>query len=402
MRLLKQPVLNVQGEHYLVMLIIIAPLLNFLSGISIDLYAPSLPAIMNHFHTSMMLVKNTITVTMIGFAIGCIFFGALIDIIGRRKTILFGLSLFIAFSIAAIGARSINELMFIRFIQGIMISTASIGARALVVDNFTGKRFNIAIVYTSVTYASGPVIAPFVGGILQYHFGWKANFIAYAFFGFILIAAFGLFVREKSRTIQRFSLTHVLKQYQKILSNKTFILGAAILGTVFIEQMIYPILGPFIIENTLHHTSITYGNTALLVGSSYLVGTLTNRMLLGRFSPQQLVQIGFTILILGTLIQLFFAIFLPLSLLTFILPIAVIDFSLGFIFSNILGACLKLFPENVGIASAVQICFLMIVGAIGTLMISHFNIVHLLGLTIIYLIVVILQLMLFFTFRYFL
>ena len=123
------------------------------------------------------------------------------------------------------------------------------------------------------------------------------------------------------------------------------------MGGVLLEQITYPTVGPFLVERVMHHTPIAYGNTALLVGCSYLFGTLVNRFLIHQLSQQKLTYLGFTLLTLGVLIQFGFALSLPLNLLTLIFPIMVIGFSIGFIFPNVLGACLKLFPNNVGIAS---------------------------------------------------
>lgn len=394
-RLLTQSLVQVDQRIYLTVLIIIAPLLNFLSGISIDLYAPSLPSIADYYQVSVMLVKNTITATMLGFAVGCIIFGALIDIIGRRRVILFGLSVFVLASMAALLCHTIEQLMVVRFVQGMVISTVSIGSRALVVDNFQGKRFAVAILYTSVAYGSGPVIAPFIGGLLQYHFGWKANFVAYTLFGLTLLALFFALVSESLEKPQPFSLQHTLQQYKKILSHLPFIAGVIIMGGVLIEQMIYPTLAPFIVENVLHHSAIAYGNTALLAGCSYLAGTLTNRLVVHRMSQKHLTYCGFVLLFMGVVVQYGCALWLPLNLITLVVPIMLIGYSLGFIFPNVLGACLKLFPSNVGVASAVQSCALMLIGAMGVFTISHFSIVTLMALAPLYSCVAVVQLLVF-------
>ncbi len=377
---------------------ILAPMLNFLTGINIDLYAPSLPSIADYFQVSIVVAKNTITATMLGFALGCLVFGALIDIVGRRKIIFFGLFAFIVVSFLALLSSNITELMIIRFIQGMMVSTVSIGSRALVVDHFAGKRFVIAILYTSVAYGAGPVLAPFIGGLLQYYFGWKANFLAYAFFGILLIILFLSVIKESLKVPQPSSLKHVLKQYWKVVTHKAFIMGALILGGVLVEQITYPTVGPFLVEQVMHRSPIAYGNSALFAGCSYLLGTLVNRFLVHKLSQRELVYLGFSLLVLGVLIQWIFALSLSLNFFSLIFPIMVIGFSFGFIFPNVLGACLKFFPNNVGVASAVQACSLMIIGAVGIFIISYFNITHLINLTPIYASIAVLQIIIFFFF----
>src|SRR4051812_32679232 len=90
-KFLNKGLMQLDQEAYLNLVIIIAPLLNFLSGINIDLYTPSLPAISLYYGVSITAVKNTITVCMVGFAVGSIIFGTIIDLYGRRRILLIGL-----------------------------------------------------------------------------------------------------------------------------------------------------------------------------------------------------------------------------------------------------------------------------------------------------------------------
>ena len=108
-KLLDKAVIQLQSDNYIGLLIIIAPLLNFLTGINIDLYTPSLPEIAHYYGASIIIVKNTITATMIGFAIGCIIFGTIIDIFGRRRIILFGLMVYTVSSLLALACTNIGE-----------------------------------------------------------------------------------------------------------------------------------------------------------------------------------------------------------------------------------------------------------------------------------------------------
>ncbi|MCP3679033.1 MAG: multidrug effflux MFS transporter [Gammaproteobacteria bacterium] len=74
--------------------------------------------------------------------------------------------------------RQVAELLIIRLLQGMTISTVAIGSRALAVDYFSGRRFFVVVMYTSLGYGLGPILGPVIGGYLQYHFGWRANFYA--------------------------------------------------------------------------------------------------------------------------------------------------------------------------------------------------------------------------------
>ncbi len=285
---LTEPLINLPPSTYLVLLTLIAPLVNFLSGISIDLYAPSMPAIASHFHTTAILVKNTITISMVGLALGAVIFGVLFDIIGRRSTLLLSILIYFIVSFLAPFSATIGQLLLLRFIQGLVTGAMVVGSRALTIDNFSGHRFFVVMIYTSVAYASGPVFGPFIGGYLQYRFGWWANFYAYAIASAIIACLLVCFVKESLTQDKKKNVLSAIASYRIVLIDPTFLLAMAVLTFVIIEQLLYPTIGPFIVQNVLGDSAISYGNTALIVGIGYLVGSILNRCLLPYISIKQL------------------------------------------------------------------------------------------------------------------
>jgi MFS family permease len=376
--------IQTKEETFLNLVIIIAPLLNFLSGINIDLYTPSLPAIAHYFDASITSVKNTITVSMIGFAIGCLIFGAAMDVLGRRRIILFGLVSYTIANFLVLFATNIEELLLLRFIQGLMVSTVSIGSRALIIDNFTGHRFIVGLLYTSIAFSLGPILGPFIGGILQYHFGWQANFLAYGWLAMALFIIFALYVNEAPIKRQQFSLKTILSNYLSVMKHRTFMAGVIIAGGGQFELLLYPTVGSFLVENILHRTPIAYGNSALIISCGYLLGSLVNRLLIKRLDFYRLIHIGFASLILGLLLQISFALLGNFNLFTLVLPIVIVGFGNGFIFSNILARSLKVFQNYAGVATAVLICLLMAIAAIGVFIVSHINVANLMTLSILF------------------
>jgi len=393
---LYHPIIRLDKEAYLTLIVVLAPLLNFLSGINIDIYSPSMPSIVSYFHATIIATKNTISVTVLGWTIGAIFFGILIDSVGRKKILVLGIFFYVIASMSAQWCNTIHQLMIVRFIQGFMIATISIGSRALILDNITGERYTIAILYTSIGYGLGPLVGPFIGGILQHYFGWQANFIALAIFGVILLFISVFFIKESMPQRQSLNFRNVTKKCISVLSHRRFIAGVMIGGLIQIQIMLYPTLGPFIVENILHRSVLVYGNTALAVGGSYLLGTLMNRVLLKYMLPKQVCYVGCIILLMGLLISYLFAEIWVINLLTLMIPIILFCISAGLIYANVLGTNLKQFPNNAGIAMAILISLTLLVAAIGIFIISHIHIVGLFQLAVIFSVLVFLEIVIFF------
>lgn len=374
--ILNEALIVVKNERYLSLLIILAPLLNFLSGITFDLHAPSLPAIASYYSAPISAAKNTITVSLLGFSIGCIIFGTLLDIFGRRPIILLGLLIYTVVSFLALVCANINELLLVRFMQGFSVSCLSIGCRTIIIDNFTGHQFKVALLYTSLAFGIGPIIAPFIGGFIQYHFGWKANFIAYGIISFILMIIFTLYVSESKKSREEFSFKRMLLNYISVCKHSSFMPGIIIAGLSQVQLLVYTITGAFLIEDVLHRSAIAYGNSALIISCGYLFGTIINRFLIKNFTVYNLINSGFILLFLSILLQLIFYLFGQLNLFTIILPITLIGFSNGFIFINTLTCCLRV-STNAGIATALFTSAVMIIGTLGTNIISHINVSNL-------------------------
>ncbi len=395
-QVIDKPIIQVKPSVYLTLLVIIAPLLNFLSGINIDMYAPSMPSIAQYFSVSAMLTKDTVSITILGMAVGCIVFGALIDSIGRKSILLLGIFCYMIASFSAPWAHTITALMIVRFIQGVMISTVTIGCRALVIDNITGKRYAIAILYTAIAYGLGPIVGPFIGGIIQHFFGWKANFIALGIIGGFLLILLLLFIKESLPKRQSLKLNAIIKNYGRVLKHKPFIAGVLICALAQIELMLYPTLGPFIVENVLHYNVLAYGNTALIVGAGYLTGALINRFLLHYLNPKQICYFGYVGFVLALILSYIFVMSFSFNLVTIMIPIILICISVGFIFPTIMGANLRKFPHNAGIAMATQTTLLAFVAALGIFIINYFHISQLINLAVIYTVLIFLQLIIFF------
>ncbi len=395
-KILNQAIIKTD-DNYISVFIFIAAILNFLAGITIDMYSPSMPAIAKYFAVSVVSVKATIAISIIGWSFGCVIFGALIDSLGRKTIISFGLLCYTAASFMAVQNQSFTELIILRFIQGVMVSTVTIGCRALIIDCVVGKRYAIAMLYASLAYSCGTIFGPFIGGILQYHFAWQANFVAFGIVSILLLSC-TLFVINESLPVKQPLIINVLfSNYITILKNKNFIAGIIVVTLSNIELMLYPTIGPFIVENIMHYSAITYGYTAIIVSIGYLSGALLCRHLLHLTNIKYIYWLAFVILFLAVFIAYVFLFLFAFNLWTLLTPMIMLNMTVGLITPNIMGANLKLFSNMAGLAMSVQVGGWALLTAIGIFIISHISMNSLLHLAILYSVLVIIQWLVFFT-----
>ena len=393
---LNQPLIRIKENRYLKIMIFLLPMLNFLAGINIDIYAPSMPAIANHFNASIVMTKNTISVTMFGWMLGAMLFGILLDSVGRKKILFYCLLVYTIVSLCAPWCHSIHQLMLVRFIQGFSVASISIGCRALVVDTISGRLYTVAILYTSLGYGLGPIVGPVIGGVLQHTIGWRANFIALAVISLLLLILLVLIIEERMPVKKALHIKQIASCIGSVLSHRTFIAGAVISGLIQVQLMLYATAGPFIVENLLHRSALFYGNTALVVGGGYLIGTVISRFLLHYLHPRQVCDVGYLLLFIGLVLAWWYALFAQLTIIAVISPILLTGISGGMVFPHILGANLQLFSTNAGIALAVQAALVLLVSTLGVFTISHVHITNLLQLALIHLAIIVVTTSIFF------
>ena len=120
---------------------LIGGLLTAIGPISMALYTPAMPAIVEAFGTTEAMVKLTLTLYFGGFAGAQLVAGPLSDALGRRAVTYGFMGIYCAGSLAALLAPSVGLLMLARFVQGVGASAGVAISRALVRDLFEGERW---------------------------------------------------------------------------------------------------------------------------------------------------------------------------------------------------------------------------------------------------------------------
>lgn len=352
------------SKRYETFIVFLAPLINSLGGIAIDLYAPSIPSIGYELAASPSLMQNTITVTLLFYAVGQLFFGVMADARGRRPAVLLGLIVFLMASLLATTATSIEVLLLARALQGFAIGACQVVARALLVDIVKGPRFYVAIIYLSLAFGLGPVIAPYVGGLIEVHLGWRYNFVLYAVYSVIVLIFVLAGLKESLATKDRRSLLETVYGYRFIIGDRRFCALVLVLGCSFSSFLLWNVFGPYIVQARLGYSAQYFGTTALGVGSCYLIGTLANRVLIRFATPDTLMRTGLGLFLLGIICIISTS--TTLSLANILGGVMLVAFGQGFVFSNAMARSMSLFPDRAGIAASLQGCLMLVCGALAS------------------------------------
>lgn len=167
-----------------------------LPALSIDVSAPTLPLLPDALGTSRAVAGLTLSLFMVGFALGQLGGGALSDGQGRRPALLGGLAGFAVAGIACALSLSGGALVFSRLIQGFCAGVCSVVSFAMVQDLFDGDAARAKRSYVTMIFTAVPVLAPALGSVLTDQFGWRSVHGILAIAGALLFVVVWIGVAE--------------------------------------------------------------------------------------------------------------------------------------------------------------------------------------------------------------
>lgn len=192
-----------------------------LQAMVLNMYLPALPRMAEHFGTTYGLVQLSVAVFMGANAVLQIFIGPISDRYGRRPVLLIGIALFLAATLGAIYAPTLEIFLFMRAGQAAIV-TAMVLSRAIVRDIAPPDEAGSMLAYVTMGMALVPMIAPTVGGILTNHYGWESSFWALFAVGLVLFAVVWFDLKETAPKSE-VSLLSQWHNFPELLRSKRFV-----------------------------------------------------------------------------------------------------------------------------------------------------------------------------------
>ncbi|MDM3886051.1 multidrug effflux MFS transporter [Pseudomonas sp. BCRC 81390] len=202
--------------------------LSAISVLSTNIILPAFPEIGRHLGVSSRELGLTLSSFFITFALAQLVVGPLADRFGRKRLVLGGLLLFVAGTLVAGLANSLDVLIAGRVIQALGVCAAAVLARAIARDLFEHETLARALSLTMIATATAPGFSPLLGSLLTTTLGWRAIFvmvgIAAIVIAFCYARALGETLPPERRVRQ--SVPQVIEAYGRLLGDGRFILPA--------------------------------------------------------------------------------------------------------------------------------------------------------------------------------
>jgi DHA1 family bicyclomycin/chloramphenicol resistance-like MFS transporter len=275
MGLLTTPLLR--GRQQAPFLLLVA--LTACGTLGMHIVIPALPATARAMGISIGTVQLTITLYLVGLAVGQLLYGPLSDRFGRRPVLLVAMTLFTLASAAAASAPNPTILIGARILQSIGGCAGLVLGRAAVRDGATQDKAAGQLALLTVTMSMVPAIAPAIGGYVTAFVSWRASYFLLVGIGAATLLATVLLLPETNYGSSRRAPLSFGRGYSRLLLSPVF-LGFAVPGA-FTTTAFYAFMAaaPFIFENHLHQGAQDVGLYYLILMVGVAVGgVLANRL----------------------------------------------------------------------------------------------------------------------------
>ena len=135
-----------------------------MAPLSTDMYLPALPEFQRDLGISTSMTQMTLTMTMIGMALGQIFGDPVSDRMGRRAPLFLGMAGFTLASLVCSLADDIYVFLIFRFAQGFSGHSVLLCREAVARDTASGSELMRLLSVLMAVNGIAPVAAPVLGG----------------------------------------------------------------------------------------------------------------------------------------------------------------------------------------------------------------------------------------------
>ena len=265
-------------------LILILGALETITPVSIDMYLPAFPKIVNDFNTNIGKVALSVSTYFLGFAVGEIAYGPLLDRFGRKRPMYAGLALYVVATIICGLSISIDSFLIMRFVQALGGCVASVAAIAMVRDFFPVDKTASVLSFLFLVVGISPMLAPTIGSFIVTAFGWRYVFILLAIVALIMMSVVFFILPEAHQPDESVSLKPrpIINGFKQILSEPNFYIFALAGTFSFSGLFVYVAGSPSIFMEGFHVSAREYGGIFAflsigLIGSSQLNHIITRR-----------------------------------------------------------------------------------------------------------------------------
>lgn len=324
---------------------------------------PALPEVARDLGASPGVMQLTISLYILGLAVGQLGYGPVSDRFGRRPVLTAGLTLYSIAGVAAFFAPSVAWLVVARVLQALGGGAGMALSRAIVRD-MGGQDIARRLALMTLMVTLGPGIAPIVGGLLSASFGWRSTLLALSLYGMILLVFLWSLLQETRPATAEVSVASIARDYRELLMTPAF-LGYAIGGGCATTSMYaFVAAAPFLLIEELHRPPYEVGVYLGMIVFGFSIGTIIAARLIPGIPIGRLLARSSLVSAAAAMFFLIAVLFAKMNVVLAILPIFIFTIGAGVSSPTAVTQALAVNPRIAGSASGIYGCAQMGIGAL--------------------------------------
>ena len=272
-------------------------LLSYISiaSVSAAIITPALPNIERTFALSTGTVEWIVSAFLIGYVIGQLIYGPVANVYGRLKSLQWGLNInIVGILLCLLVSIYPNYLLLLigRFITGLGSAAGLTCTFMLINEWLPEEQRKTAMSYSILSFALGIGIAVLLGGIITQYSQWQGCFVFLLLQGIIMRIGICVF-DETLLKPKSFHIPTLLRDYGHALRSFKLLTFSSIWGACSAVGYCYSAAAPQIAHQYLHLSASEYGYWNVLNIIGMLIGGLSARVLMQRFSVMRVIALGY-------------------------------------------------------------------------------------------------------------
>ena len=309
------------------------------------IYSPVLPHIAQAFEVSSTIAGHTLSMYFSAFAIGVVFWGIVADYLGRRYSMLLGLSVYGLAALGAVFSTQFEHLMLFRSLSAFGAAVGSVVTQTMLRDSYDGAGLAKVFGYMGMGISISPVIGLMSGGVISDIAGYQGVFTALSLLAVALVLTSGWCLPETKPS--HISKPDLFGLARKMVADKNIWLDALMVAGFNIVLFSYYLQGPFVLES-MGLSSQQFGYSGVVLALGTFVGSVVNKSLLqSEWSSSRLIWLA----VMGSFVGAIGVWSLQSSLLLLV-PMLLIVASFGVGIPNLLSGALIHYKAQAGSAGA--------------------------------------------------
>jgi len=347
--------------------LILLVMLSMLGPLTLNILVPSLPGMVDSLKAPKESVQLTLSLYLLGMAVGQLMLGPLADRFGRRPVLLVALVLYILSSLAAYLAPNVEMLIVARILQSFGATAGITLGRTMIRDLYSRDSAASMIAYVTMAMVIAPMVSPVLGATIDDLFGWRAILLFCSVLGFMsFVIAAPILPETRPESLVAATAGDVARRSMELLGDRRFMgfWGAG----AFCSGMFFAFLGtaPYLMIEVLDRPKTEYGLWFMTLSLGYMAGNFVS----GRFAPslggERLIFWGNMVGLVGALLILAGAGAGWLNPLALFIPAMIASFGNGLVLPSSIAAGVGINPLAAGAGSGLLGFGQMGIGAVAS------------------------------------